>query len=339
MGTATQTAELEKWSDVEDDCSWPTLLVGNGASINLWNGFAYPGLYERGNLSAVAKAVFGDLGVTNFETVLEAIHHAHVVVDALGNSTEAIDAQYEHVRDALFEAVHGAHISWSDFTRNRFDKIARVIQNHDAVFTTNYDLCMYWARVDATDRIKKRTVIDFFWNAGNTFDPENVDVWQRTAMYHLHGAIHLWQDDQGNNGKWTSANGGDLLSLAGNYPPGSSKWPLFVSEGSSKAKLQTIGRSPYLNFCLDSLRADPENVVVFGHSLGEQDKHIVAALIEGAPREVAVSIYPRSTDQWIIQEKARITELLGENKPRFFDSTTHPLGDPSLATQNLSSPV
>lgn len=155
-------------------------------------------------------------------------------------------------------------------------------------------------------------------------------------MYHLHGGIHLWQDDRGNNGKWTTANDGNLLLLAGNYRPGSSKLPLFVSEGSSKAKLQTIGRSPYLNFCLDSLRDDKENTVVFGHSLGEQDKHIVAALNKGAAREVAVSMYPRRDGQQIIREKARITQLLGENKLRFFDSATHPLGDPSLTIQKPS---
>jgi hypothetical protein len=267
--------------------------------------------------------------------VLEAIHHAHVVVDALGNTTSAIDAQYEQLRDALFRAVHGVHIGWSRFAASKFDKIASVIQAHEAIYTTNYDLCMYWARVDAADRIAKRPIIDFFWNAGNTFDPENVEVRDRTAMYYLHGAIHLWQDDRGNNGKWTSANQGNLLSLAENYPPGSGKLPLFVSEGSSKAKLQTIGRSPYLSFCLESLRDDKKNIVVFGHSLGEQDKHIIAALNKGAPREVAVSIYPRTDEQRIIQEKARITQLLGVNKLRFFDSTTHPLGDPSLTIREL----
>ncbi len=264
---AKQTAELEKWSDVEDGTEWPTLLVGNGASVNLWGDFAYPSLYERASLSPVAKAVFADLGGTNFETVLEAIHHAHVVVEVLGNTTTAIDEQYEHVRDALFAAVHDVHISWPQVLPGTFDKIAGVIQEHEAVYTTNYDLCMYWARLDAASRIMKRTVIDFFWGAGNTFDPEDAEVWNGTAMYYLHGAIHLWQDDRGNNGKWTSANKGNLLSLAENYPPGSSELPLFVSEGSSRAKLQTIGRSPYLSFCLDSLRDDQENTVVFGHSL------------------------------------------------------------------------
>lgn len=333
--TAKQTAKLEKWSEVEDGTKWPTLLVGNGASVNLWGDFAYPSLYERANLSAVAKAVFADLGVTNFETVLEAIHHAHVVAEALGNTITAIDAQYEQLRDALFAAIHGVHINWSKFTTDKFDKIAGVIQDHEAVYTTNYDLCMYWARVDAADRIKKRDVIDFFWNE-YMFDPESVEIRHRTAMYYLHGAIHLWQDDRGNNGKWTNASDGNLLSLAANYPPGSSKLPLFVSEGSSKAKLQTIGRSPYLSFCLDSLRDDQENTVIFGHSLGEQDKHIIAALNKGAPRDVAVSIYPRTDNQWIIQEKARITQLLSENKPRFFDSTTHPLGNPSLTIKKSS---
>src|SRR5262249_55595599 len=159
-----------KWSDLKDGTEWPTLLVGNGASVNLWADFAYPSLYEQANLSTVAKVVFADLGVTNFERVLEAIHHAHVVVEALENPTSAIDEQYKQVRDALFRAVNGVHIDWSQITADRFDKIADVIQDHETVYTTNYDLCMYWAHVDASDRIMKRDVIDFFWNLpGNTF--------------------------------------------------------------------------------------------------------------------------------------------------------------------------
>src|SRR5262249_24487410 len=139
---AKQTTGLEKWSDVEDGTEWPTLLVGNGASLDLWGDFAYRSLYERASLSEVAKAVFADLAVTNFATVLEAIHQAHVVVKVLGNTTMAIDEQYERVRDALFAAVHDVHISWSQVLPGTFDKIAGVIQEHEAVYTTNYDLCM-----------------------------------------------------------------------------------------------------------------------------------------------------------------------------------------------------
>ena len=329
IAIAEQTAELKPWAEVAGDIMWPTLLIGNGASINLWGDFNYGSLYERADLSSVAQAVFSDLGVTNFETVLEAIHHAHVVVDALGRPTDDVDAQYEHVKDALFSAVNNAHVVWSALGPGRFDAIAEVLQDHDAVYTTNYDLCLYWARLNAAHRVIRRQVIDFFWN-DRTFDPDSVEIRGRTAMYHLHGAVHLWQDDQGNNGKWTNADGGSLLSMAANYSPTAARWPLFVSEGSYKAKLRTIGQSPYLSFCLASLREQHGNVVVFGHSLSEQDSHIVAALNAGEPREVAVSIHPGNDAQWIIQEKARITQLLGGNTARFFDSTTHPLGVTSL---------
>lgn len=334
-GTAIQTAHLDTWSEVSSDNKWPTLLVGNGASVNLWSGFAYPSLYERADLSTVTKAIFAHLEVTNFETVLEAIHHAHVVAEALEDPTDEIDIQYEQVKSALFSAVHDAHVGWSWISKEIFDAIASVIQNHDSVYTTNYDLCMYWARVDAANRTGKQIGIDFFWGDGYTFDPDSVEIRERTALYYLHGAIHLWQDDHGNNGKWTSAHGGKLLSLASKYSPQLNKWPLFVSEGTSKAKLQTIGRSPYLTFCLDSLSKDLRDTVIFGHALCEQDKHIVTALKDGPPRKIAISIFPYRSAQWIIQEKARITGLLGEHNVSFFDSTTHPLGDPSLAVDNI----
>lgn len=324
-----QAAELETWPELRQSRKWPTLLVGNGASINLWGDFAYQSLFRQADLSSAATAVFADLETINFEMALEAIHHAHVVVEALKNPTEAIDSQYEHVRDSLFDAVRAAHVDWSLFTPERFQQVASVIQDHAFVYTTNYDLCLYWSRMAASETTK-RPVIDFFWGPDCTFDPESVELRDRIATYYLHGAVHLWQNDRGVNGKWTSANRGNLLSLSDNYSPDGSKLPLFVSEGSSKAKLQMIERSPYLKFCLNSLQADNQNTVIFGHALGEQDNHIVTALNQGDPREIAVSLRPAGSHLRIIKEKARLTELLGDNAVTFFDSTSHPLGATSL---------
>lgn len=334
--TTEQTAELKTWSELRNRTKWPTLLIGNGASINLWSDFAYQSLFRQATLSTVAKAVFTDLETTNFELALEAIHHAHVVVDALQSSTDTIDRQYEHVRDSLFDAVRAAHVEWQQVTDRRFDQIAGVIQDHAAVYTTNYDLSLYWSRM-AASTVDTRQFIDFFWGEDCTFDPESVEIRDRIATYYLHGAIHLWQDDRGVNGKWTIASRGNLFSLSRNYSPDGSKLPLFVSEGSSKAKLQTIGRSPYLKFCLDSLQESHDNTVIFGQALGEQDKHIVTALNQGQAREFAVSIYPAASERWIIKEKARIADLLGDNEVAFFDSTTHPLGDSSLTIPSPSA--
>lgn len=86
--------------------------------------------------------------------VLEAMHHARLVVEALGYATDAIDAQYEELRDSLFCAVRSAHVKRDQFDAPTFDAIATVVQGHEAVYTTNYDLCSYWSRLDAEKRLK-----------------------------------------------------------------------------------------------------------------------------------------------------------------------------------------
>jgi hypothetical protein len=45
-------------------------------------------------------------------------------------------------------------------------------------------------------------------------------------MYYLHGAIHLWQDDRGNNGKWLtgSAKTESLCRLEVAPPPRLQWW-------------------------------------------------------------------------------------------------------------------
>lgn len=47
-----QTSHLENWSDIEGDTEWSTLLIGNGASINLWQEFEYKRLFDRAEIRA-----------------------------------------------------------------------------------------------------------------------------------------------------------------------------------------------------------------------------------------------------------------------------------------------
>jgi hypothetical protein len=175
-------------------------------------------------------------------------------------------------------------------------------------------------------------IVDYFWQPGNRFDPTDVSLRSArlTPIHYLHGAVHLWQDDDNENGKWINADGGNLLSIATNYSAKSSRRPLFVSEGTSKAKVRTIQRSPYLSFCLESLADDDANTVIFGHSLSAQDQHIINAINRGPKRRVAVSIYPSVNPQKVIAEKVRIQQALGRHKLYFYNSTTHPFGDPTL---------
>lgn len=53
--------------------------------------------------------------------------------------------------------------------------------------------------------------------------------------------------------------------------------PLFVSESSSDDKRKSIRQSDYLSFCHEQLMAHKDALCIFGHSLGEQDQHLIDA--------------------------------------------------------------
>lgn len=74
------TAELMNWDKIAD-LGWPTLLLGNGLSINVSDRFNYDALFDKAKLTPAAEAVFDDLDTENFEVVLEAVHHATVVLE------------------------------------------------------------------------------------------------------------------------------------------------------------------------------------------------------------------------------------------------------------------
>lgn len=323
----TVTGRLGSWSRLAND-PWPTLLLGNGFSMNLWDGFSYKSMFDNAVFTPPADLLFSQLDTTNFEQVLECIHHAKLTEDALGTPSKKTVLLYEEVRDTLFQEVNDSHVAWNDMGITRFNGIAASILAHDKVFTTNYDLTLYWSMLQGAD---PNLWGDLFWNQGAVFDRLNADRFddRRTLVYYLHGAIHLWRNRAGVCGKWTSAQS-NLLQVLNNYRATTEKQPMFVSEGTSKRKLTSIRRSEYLTFCLTELEDDNANTVVFGQGLGREDLHVLRALNLGPQRRIAVGMYPGRSEKKVQEEKAHIVSALDHQRVVFFDSTTHPLGDPNL---------
>lgn len=321
------TSKLEDWAAL-NDTDWPVLFLGNGTSINVWEGFAYPRLFDKAQLGTAATKLFSEMRTTNFEGVLEAVMHAETVLGALGRSTSSVQSLYEEVRDGLFGAVTDVHVPHNRVPEQTLHTIGQTLNEHEAVFTTNYDLLPYWALME-TPHVQ---IADFFWSNGNhSFDPSRSDLFGGwTGIYFLHGGVHLWQDDTtGLTGKWTSSGGG-LLRLRAQYQRRPSRRPLFVSEGSARAKRRTIRRSDYLTFALDAFRDESRNVVIIGSALGRPDAHILEALSAGPRRIIAVGLRSGGSGEKIIERKASIMEALRGHTVRFFDSATHPLGDAAL---------
>lgn len=102
-----------------------------------------------------------------------------------------------------------------------------------------------------------------------------------------------------------------------------------MSEGTSAQKMAVIRRSDYLTHALRTLSGNTSNTVIFGASFGEQDKHIAAAITAGPKRDIAISIRRGNRDQ-VNAAIANYRGSLPRHRLHFFDSASHPLGDPSL---------
>ncbi|MDX8031740.1 DUF4917 family protein [Lentzea sp. BCCO 10_0856] len=323
------TAELLNWSDIEDG-PWGTLLVGNGASINVSPSFGYGSLYEAAasKFDAPALALFDRMGTRNFEAVLAGLSLTRTLTDAVGEPVSWVDPIYDQVRDGLFDAVGEVHVPWAAVHATTLQSMATHLVRYKRVFTLNYDLLLYWAVQH--DDVRGR-LVDFMWSQEFTFDSTDTAVFgNKTALYHLHGGLHLWRDAlTGTSGKWTAADVSLLDGIRGAYQATGSRQPLFVSEGEPEDKLRAIQRSDYLSFAYRDFLADEQPTVVFGAGLGSPDRHIVDALTAGPPRQIAISIYPiggPDAPVAIVHTKTALMQALPGHELTFFDSTTHPLG-------------
>ncbi len=328
MGAATETDELVAWSTLEGE-EWPTLLIGNGLSINIWRKFGYPELRAQARLDNSAAQLFSDLGTANFEEVLESLWHAERVAAALSLDAQAISELYSHVRGELVQAIQRVHVKWNSIPSTNLGLIAAALDKHSAVFTLNYDLITYWALMNSLGTTE---IVDFFWN--NPFSPSDTRTASASAtrLLFLHGGIHLWQDTvTGATGKWKNQQPGGLLSQFGevlaSHPD---RIPLIVSEGRSEEKMRAIRRSDYLSFAYQELSENTSPTIIFGASFGPQDDHIVKALRKGAGRRIGISIFPFGDPAEVVAAKATYRAKLPDQDLQFFDSTTHPLGDPGL---------
>ena len=330
----TITAHLNTWVETKDQSNWSGILLGNGSSRALWEPFTYPSLFQKAAsakichpLTATDKALFSKLGnTTNFESILADLLTATIVNKALEIPYSEIPRRYRSIRRALIEAIHSVHLPWDRLSLDTKKRVRKALRRYSFVFTTNYDLLVYWCIMAMGGSGFK----DYFWN--RTFDASDSKVWgSPTKILYLHGALHLYRTAAGRTIKEVGDVSGGLLAR---FAANKNRIPLFISEGSSRHKMQAIARSDYLAFGLKTLSEFDGSLVVFGHSLSTRDKHVVAAINKWQSLNLAYSIYSRKPSE-IIREKARIVELFPNASINFFDARTHPLGRLSLRIPSI----
>lgn len=280
-------AELKQIGDTKH------LLLGNGFSIAAHSKFNYTSLYEEAcnadqGLDAFIQRIFTHYNTTNFEQVLRYLHEAAWLAKRYKltgpPAGRTLIEDYEVVRSALTDVIADIHPpsrAWMD--DDRVQAACAFIAEYDSVFTTNYDLLLYWANMAA------KPFQDGFWY-GEFQEPDD----DHGRIHFLHGALHLYTEEGEVHKRKSEMNAVIVDQVKKGLAKG--QYPIIVTEGSSVEKKKRIEASSYLNWCHRRFTKIDGTLVVFGSSLDPQDDHLWGEIVENPQvTNLAVGVYGNGT--------------------------------------------
>lgn len=311
---------IRQWDWIKKNFTSTSILLGNGFSINFSDTLRYKFLYEFfiSSCSDTSKELFDVFSTKNFESVLGNIEIAKTVCQTLKIETDKFAKFHTEVREGLINSINKIHPKPIDVNQNKLKWIGLQFKNYNQIFTTNYDLFLYYIILETKkfgDHLFNSTSSKY-----NYFgEPDKMN---KHHIYYLHGALFLFEKGL-TTYKIKRPSGGWLLNGITDEIA-SNKYPLFISEGHSDNKLKAIQSNSYLSFCLRQLETNSDKtLVIYGQSLSDQDSHIVK-IIDKHYEKVAISIRVDDYETMgeLKAEKNRISGQFKKTELDFFDAKT-----------------
>lgn len=274
------------------------ILLGNGFSISCKKDiFQYEKLFDSAEFkdNPRLRQVFNLLCTFDFEKVIKLLNDIAYILSSYTDDssiTEQIRNDAESLKEILVETICKKHPDQpSEIRQTEYESCRNFLSNFDRIFTLNYDLLLYWTMMNSLEEIEKKEKFnDGFGKAKNTNDYVVWNSKNNANIYFLHGALHIF--DAGDEiKKFTWINTGqrliDQIRTALNHK----KFPIFVSEGTSKEKRTKILHNAYLCKAYRSFESIGNNLFIFGHSLDENDSHILNMISAGKITDLYISLY------------------------------------------------
>jgi hypothetical protein len=271
------------------------LLMGNGFSMSYDLGiFSYNSLsrfiYELKDKEL--HQLFDILNTTNFELIMQQLDNAAKITDVFGADKKIVDKikkASETLKSSLIDAIkelHPEHVFKvsDDKSQACAAFLKSFLDGNGQVFTTNYDLLLYWVLM----RNQLGRMGDGFGR-----ETENTDDWidaserdwselrwgknkDTQSIHYLHGALHLF--DTGIDIIKEEYTNDHFLLENIKARMAKKEYPIFVTAGSSKDKLTHIMHNKYLANCFESLSTISGTLICFGFGFGPYDEHIIKAI-------------------------------------------------------------
>jgi hypothetical protein len=303
------------------------VLLGNGFS-RAWRDdiFAYAALLEQATFSALspsARGAFDALGTTDFEVVMRALRAAAALAEHY--ATTDVDLAKRFLRDAdglrevLVQAIANNHPSRPhEVSQNEYEHARAFLLNFDRIYTVNYDLLLYWSLMQ--EELLPAVPCDDGFRTPDDGQAEyvtwEIDGRHAQNVFYLHGALHLF--DAGHElKKYTWKNTGIPLIDQIRSALSNNLFPLFVSEGESRQKVEKIRHSDFLTRGHRSLGEIGGTLFVYGLSMSENDDHIVRRIEKNSKlTHLCVGLYgnPASKGNKAIRKRAEAIAAAREQR-------------------------
>jgi len=283
--------------DKAKDTKTKHLMLGNGFSMALMpNIFSYGSLLDKAEsqLSPFLRSSFDALDTTDFEVVMNALKQASSLVALYDKTNPTLAKTMKNDADGLkkilIKTIASRHPSSpSEITKTQYESCRKFLSNFKNIYTFNYDLLLYWVLLhepSAYEVLKN----DGFCDPSNGND--NYVIWEPgnhgQNIYFLHGALHYF--DSGDVIKKYTWKRTDIKLIDQiKEALDNHTYPLFVSEGSSTQKKDRIMHNIYLGRCYQSLPNLQGSLFIFGHSLSDQDNHILDIIPKNKVRYLFIS--------------------------------------------------
>lgn len=275
------------------------LIMGNGFSMAYdARIFSYNSLYnfiEELNDVLLCK-LFHVINNKNFELVMRQLENFIEIAKIFNTDskliTDLISAK-EKLQNSLIQAVsemHPEHVFEITEEKSQccFSFLKQYIDKKGKVFSTNYDLLLYWVLM----RNDSKLAIDGFGR--ELLNPDEIKYgadqewsdlyWGKNKeeqnIFYLHGTLPFF--DTGTTIEKEVYRDRSYLLDNIKYRMQKQDYPIFVTSGNGEEKLNHIMHNSYLINCYDQLCSLDGYLVSFGFNFGQYDEHIIEAINKAA---------------------------------------------------------
>ncbi|PCI52523.1 MAG: DUF4917 domain-containing protein [Alphaproteobacteria bacterium] len=275
------------------------LLLGNGFSMAYDSEiFSYNALhdfisnFDDKDLITILSVV----ETKNFELIMQQLDVFSTLIEAFGGDRtlkEKVDSASEKLKNSLLNAVKDLHpnhvFSVPKENSEACSKFIKLFMDTNGnVFSTNYDLLLYWI-------LMRNEVVDHCDGFGRELEnpgeflPADQQIWsdllwgvnrEKQNVFYVHGALPFFDTGKTIVKEEYDTEGYLLENISERMENG--EYPIFVTAGNGDQKLSHILHNQYLTDCYENLCSIEGSLVTFGFNFGQYDEHIIDAINKAA---------------------------------------------------------